>query len=303
MENNYQVLIEGYADYLRALGFSSHVVKCNPPMIHYFLKFVETRGVTQINQLTRTHLNDYFNYLSTRTNMRIIGKALSKSHLNKNFDAIDKFLSFLHERGLSTAPEPPNYRLLETKNEIRKKVKMFTYENVQILYSSTNNLFAQYTFKEAQPRRALAVLILDLCYGCGLRRSEAFNLLIEDVDFDKRMLFVSQSKGNKDRYVPMSETVTNRIREFIYEYRKDFNPNHSRIFPLLFDSLPYYFKILLRCSGLTYEFGTGLHILRHSIATHLLQNGMSIEQIAKFLGHSSLESTQVYTHLIEEEND
>lgn len=300
MNNSYQTLTENYKEHLQTLGFSFHTVKSYPQMLRYFLNYLDMQGVSQINKLTQKHVNNYFDYLETRPNMRISGKALSKAHLNKNFDAVDKFVEFLHVRGLATAPQPTNYRILETKSEIDGKVKAFTKEEVQTLYESTNKLFIQYTFKEAEPRRALAVLILDLCYGCGLRRSEAYNLQIENVDFDKKLLFISQSKGNKDRYVPMSETITNRIKEFIYQHRRFFNTNDNRVFPLTFYSLPYYFKILLRYSGLHYDYGTGVHILRHSIATHLLQNGMNIEQISRFLGHSTLESTQVYTHLLEE---
>ncbi|MBI1838359.1 MAG: tyrosine-type recombinase/integrase [Flavobacteriia bacterium] len=118
--------------------------------------------------------------------------------------------------------------------------------------------------------------------------------------FDKNLLFVQKAKGNKDRYIPMSETVTQRMKLFIYQYRKSFKVNHKRAFPLTLHTLAYYAKLLFQNSGLEYETGTGLHTLRHSIATHLLENGMSIEQIAKFLGHSSLESTQVYTHLMNE---
>lgn len=301
MNISYTALTESYKDYLKALGFSDHVLKSHPPMLRYFLQHLEeTQGVFQITDLTAKHLNNYFAYLQMRSNMRIKGKALSKSHINKNFDAIDKFLEFLYERGLATVPLPTNYRILETKTEIEGKVKAFKKEEIQTLYESTNKLFPQLAFSEAEPRRALAVLILDLCYGCGLRRSEAYNLLISDIDFDKKLLFIRQSKGNKDRYVPMSETITRRIKEFVYQHRRAFETMDNSVFPLSFHSLVYYFKTLLRHSGLTYDFGTGLHILRHSIATHLLQNGMSIEQIAKFLGHSSLESTQVYTHLIEE---
>jgi integrase/recombinase XerD len=301
MNNSYKTILDNYTEYLRTLGFSSHTVKGYPQMLRYFLLHLEhTQGVNQIAGLTPKHLTVYFDHLETRPNLRSRGRALSKAHLNKNFDAVDKFLEFLHHVGLQAAPPPTGYRIAETRQEITDKVRVLTREQVATLYESCENLFPKMTFSEAQPRRALAVVILDLCYACGLRRSEAYKLLIEDVDFDKKLLFIRQAKGNKDRFVPLSSTVATRLQEFIYQYRKDFAAANNRVFPLSFHSLPYYFKTLLGCSGLGLDTGTGLHILRHSIATHLLQNGMSVEQIGKFLGHSSIESTQVYTHIIEE---
>jgi integrase/recombinase XerD len=300
LNNNFSELREHYKTWLVTLGFSAHIVKGNPQILYHFLNFLENRGICHITNLTAKHVNDYFEHLQTRQNMRIKGKALSKAHLNKNFDCIDKFLEFLHHRGMDNAPQPTRHRATETKNEIMKKVKAFKHEEIQTLYDTTKKLFPQLSFKDREPRQALATLILDLCYGCGLRRSEAYNLLVEDVNLDKQTLFVRQAKGYKDRYVPINKTVNKRIELFVYQHRRAFNVEHKRLFPLSFHCLPYYFKILLKNSGLHYETGTGLHILRHSIATHLLQNGMNIEQIARFLGHETLDSTQVYTHLTKE---
>jgi integrase/recombinase XerD len=274
------------------LGFSSHTVYNYPKMLRFFFEYLERNGIYSVQQLTQQHVFEYFAYLQTRPNMRTGAKALSSAHLNKSFDALDKFLEFLQHNGSQNTPLPTNYRILETKSEIQN---VLTTKEIELLYTSARELFPQYSPYEAQPRRALATLILDLCYGAGLRKSEAYKLLLEDVDFDKHLIFIRQAKGNKDRYIPMSETVSKRIQLFVYQYRRFFAVNHKRVFPLSLDSLAYYGKILFQNSGL--EYGTGLHTLRHSIATHLHQNGMSIEQIAKFLGHSSLESTQIYTHL------
>jgi integrase/recombinase XerD len=236
-------------------------------------------------------------HLQSRKHLRK-EKILSIAHLNKSFDALDKFIEFINQHSQNKNIIPTKYRIIQTKNDQLKTVKSITKEEIKILYNSTTNLFNHFTFKEAEPRQALATLILDLCYGCGMRRSEAYNLLIEDIDFDKKLIFVRQGKNYKDRYIPMSETITKRIQIFIYQYRKSFKIKHKRAFPLGKESIYYYFKILLKISEL--NISIGLHTLRHSIATHLLQNGMSIEQIAKFLGHSSLDSTQIYTHLINE---
>ena len=300
MKNHFTELQNHYALWLNTLGFSYHVVYSNPKILHYFFEYIKNKGIYHITHLKSNHITDYFNYLQTRPNM-LTGKALSVAHLNKSFDAIDKFLEFLHAQDYHSIPPPTHYRIIETKSDTARKVKALSRKEIQLLYNNVPNTFAHFTFKQAEHRRALAMLVLDLCYGCGLRKSELYNLLIENIDLDKKLLFVKQAKGYKDRYVPMSLTITERTKLFIYQHRKSFNVKHNRLFPLTLYAIPLYFKILLKASGLKYGTRTGLHTLRHSIATHLLQNGMSIEQIAKFLGHSTLDSTQVYTHLINDD--
>ena len=132
-----------------------------------------------------------------------------------------------------------------------------------------------------------------------MRRSEAYNLLIEDIDIDKNLIYIRQGKGYKDRYIPMSATICERMKCFIYQHRRFFTRRKTYLIPLTKEGIYAYFKTLLKYSDLDSKIG--LHTLRHSIATHLIQNGMSVEQISKFLGHSSLESTQVYTHIINDQ--
>lgn len=290
MNNSYHVLENEFGVYLQTLGFSKSVVYSYPKMVHFFLDYLHQKGINQITALDTTHLNNYTAYLQSRRNMRKAG-ALSTAHLNKSFDALDKFLEFLHSQGCKNTPTPTRYRITAL-NEVVPKV--LTPQQIQQVYESCNCLFDQMTFDQASARRALATLILDLCYGCGLRKSEAFKLLLSDVDLDKKLLFVRQAKGYKDRYIPINDIIAKRLTVFIYEYRRVFKTTHKRLFPLSAESMVHYITLLRKTSGIYF----GLHTLRHSIATHLLQNGMNVGQIAQFLGHSSLESTQIYTHIL-----
>lgn len=295
LNTSYLLLAKEYAIYLQTLGFSKSVVYGYPNMVRLFLDYLNLHGVGEVNKLTSKHVSDYFNHLQTRSNMRTGQAALSVAHLNKSFDALNKFLEFLHAQGLNSAPAPILKRIIALDEPMPQ---VLDRSQITQLYESSASLFEQLPFEKAEPRKALAILILDLCYGCGLRKGEAFKLTLSQVDFDRKLLFINQAKGYKDRYVPMSETVCKRLQVFIYEYRRDFKVSHNRVFPLSsMESMVYYMRLLRRASGLSF----GLHTLRHSIATHLLQNGMSVEQIAQFLGHNSLESTQIYTHLIHAE--
>ena len=137
-------------------------------------------------------------------------------------------------------------------------------------------------------------------YGCGLRKSEAYNVQIKDVDFDKRTVFVRQGKNYKDRIIPMSAGVYNDLQDYIYNFRSRLKLNHTRLVFSCDGMIRLRLKALQRACNEENIKKKRIypHILRHSIATHLLQNGMSIENICKFLGHSSLDTTQIYTHLI-----
>ncbi|MEO6302265.1 MAG: tyrosine-type recombinase/integrase [Bacteroidia bacterium] len=291
---HYATLKTQYAQWLQTLGFSAHSVYGYPNMLHYFFNYLFDNGIFSIAHLNSTHVTNYFNYLQNRPNKRRNG-ALSTAHLNKSFDAIDKFLEFLQHHGSLNSPQPTQYRIIDTDSA--QRIKVLTKQDITILYKGVENMFTHMSLNSIMPRRALATLLLDLCYGCGLRKSEAYYLQVTDVDLDKCMLFVRQAKGYKDRHVPMSAAITQRIKLFIYQYRKTFKANHNRLWPYSLVAMPDYFNLLRRDSGL--QAPATLHTLRHSIATHLLQNGMSVEQIAKFLGHSTLDSTQVYTHLLQ----
>ncbi len=133
-------------------------------------------------------------------------------------------------------------------------------------------------------------------------RTEGANLQIDDIDFEKKTIFIRQGKNYKDRIIPMSTGVYKALENYIYNFRNSKKLKHKRLFIHSIGTVSDSLKELQNtCENETIKSKRiTLHILRHSIATHLLQNGMSIENIALFLGHSSLESTQIYTHLIEQ---
>ena len=142
-----------------------------------------------------------------------------------------------------------------------------------------------------------------MCYGCGLRRSEAQDLNIKDVNFEQKLLFVRKGKGKKRRVIPLTEAIAKDLKDY-FSYteivRKEgeesflVNINGSKIKG---ENVYELFKrILKRTQSLKPE-NYCLHSLRHSIATHLLENEMSIEMVRDFLGHSQLVTTQIYTRI------
>ena len=302
MKTGYKNIITEYVTWLDTLGFSDAMMYDYKFRLHDFFDWLENRQIQSINQLTAKHVTDYQNYLETRPNKKFKERGLSVSHLNHNFIAIDKLLEFLHHYGMTGAPAPTNYRMKVDEQERINKIEVLTQQEVKTLYNSISKTYAypKLTFEQRQAKQYELKLIFALFYGCGLRLSEGCRLRIQDVDFDKKTVFVEQGKNYKDRIIPMSSGVYNELQDYVYNHRNKLKLNHNRLF--------IYGKMVLHlrlkhlqnvCNDENIKAKhLSLHVLRHSIATHLLQNGMSIENISLFLGHSSLDTTQIYTHLI-----
>ena len=300
MNKSYKVILEEYITWLDTLGYSEGVIRCCKSSIEAFFTWLEEKEIKSIKLLTDKHISEYRIYLEIRPNWRHKGCLLSTAHLNKSFIAIDKLLEFLHQYGMKNAPVPINHFIKIDIQERIQKIETFTQDEIKTLYACISNTYKHQPFEKRQAKQYELKVIFILLYGCGLRRSEAYNLSIQDVDFDKKTVFVRQGKCYKDRIVPMSAGVYKDLQDYIYNFRNKLKLNHNR---LIF-SVKEMIRIRLihlhnscddeaiKAKRLT------PHLLRHSIATHLLQNGMSLENISLFLGHSSLDTTQIYTHLI-----
>lgn len=300
MNTSYKAIIQAYTEYLQTLGFAATTVYNYPRFVATFLTYLEQKGIFKINLLTTKTVFDYYRYLEQERGERT-KQTFSTGHLNANFGAIDKFLEFLHQTGLETAPPPIKYFL---EDQRKKPLQVLTTDEIQILYKTVPYILfeARIGFAIREARQMTAKLMLDLCYGCGLRRSEALYLKIKDVDFDKKIIHVRQGKNYKDRLIPMSKQVAQNIQTYLYQYRRSIAKRKEYLYPFessaLAESLQ--FLVVQTSNDKLKAKKPSLHTLRHSIATHLLQNGMDIENIARFLGHSSLESTQLYTHILNE---
>ena len=137
-------------------------------------------------------------------------------------------------------------------------------------------------------------------YSCGLRTREGVGLTVSQIDSDRMMLHIQGAKGGKDRYVPLPEKTLELIRKYWVTHR---NPHwvfpspikrksHAQMNP---SGVQRTFKLALKECGV--EKPATIHSLRHSYATHLLEAGVSIRHIQKYLGHASLQTTMIYTHL------
>jgi site-specific recombinase XerD len=138
--------------------------------------------------------------------------------------------------------------------------------------------------------------IIKLLYGCGLRLSELLNLKITDIDSGNMVVHIRNSKGNKDRVVMLSNQLLQDLREYFSEYKpKEYLIEGQGGGLYSEKSVQNVVKDAAARAGIKKQVTP--HILRHSFATHLLENGTDIRYIQQLLGHSSIKTTEIYTHI------
>jgi integrase/recombinase XerD len=149
--------------------------------------------------------------------------------------------------------------------------------------------------------------MLALYYGCGLRLNEGASLEIKDIITSSKILHVRKGKRYKERLVPMAQKNFEELQLYVNYGRPQLLQQEktdglfigaNKGVQMSKQSLYIQIKQLARKAKIKKKVGT--HTLRHSIATHLLQSGMKLEKIQEFLGHQGLDSTQIYTHLVNE---
>lgn len=306
---SFRYLEQSFKEWLDVLGYAPISVYNMPLQVRELLHYLESENITSIKELDINHIKSHYNKLKERSNARR-GGGLSNNHLNKHIQALRKFTDYLRQVGRLTLPE------LQIKNEEAqpKSIAVLTEEEIQQLFKATYKTSQPYNrphynlnTSQVEAMQSRDRAMLSIFYGCGLRRNEGVNVDVGDINFDRSILHVRKGKNYKERLVPISKTSLKYLQEYIYDHRPEIVQGNKS--EALFISMKARRMdgqtMLLRLKYLQaqteneelIEKEIGLHTLRHSIATHLLQAGMELESIARFLGHSTLESTQIYTHL------
>lgn len=301
MNTDFKAIANEFNVWIDTLGYSDSMKHTCKYRVIDFFQWLETKQIHNIRELTDRHIRDYRSYLEVRPNSQFKGRLLSAKHINWYINVVDKLLEFLHQYGVTSAPTPAYNRIKADDDERVLPFDILTQDEVKTLRNCIPDTFPHLNFVERQLRHYQLKLVFALYYGCGLRRSEGYNLQVQDIDFERKTIFVRQGKNSKDRFVPMSEGVYKEVQDYIYNFRSHFKLDNNHLFIYQPTTLLVQLRHLkktcpdqnIRAKRIT------LHSLRHSIATHLLQNGMNIENIALFLGHSDLDTTQIYTHFVE----
>ncbi len=251
---------------LQLKGYSKNTFRTYTSEFHCLMRLL---GNVAVSSLSKAHIQSYLLWLMQK-------QKYSEQHLHTAINAVKFYFEQVEGRGKEF------YDLPRPKKPFRLP-RILAEEEVVALVKSTPNL----------KHRAL----LMTAYAAGLRVSELVNLKIKDIDSKRMMIFIEQSKGKKDRMVPLSKLLLDTLRTYVRQYKPTFYLFEGGKGPYSSRSAQLILKEAKMKAGI-YKRGS-IHSLRHSYATHLLQGGTEVRYIQAFLGHNSLKTTMRYTHVMQ----
>lgn len=254
--------------YLKILRLKNYSVETEKSYLHHlnlFLDYVANAKVTDVNP---NFLLKYFTYLKEK-------KKFSYSSMKQSLGAV----RFLY---LNVLKKEIDFDFFIKIKKPYKLPNVLSINNVKKIINSQTNLKHK--------------AVLSTIYSCGLRISEAINLKISDIDSTSMTIKVVNSKGRSDRYVMLSENLLEILREYCSVYKpKEYLFNGQTGGKYSARSIQEVFQKSVNAAGINKK--VTVHTLRHSFATHLLENGTDIRLIQELLGHRQLSTTQIYTHI------
>ena len=288
----YQDEAKIFSEYLSTLGYNEKSCRSRYLSLKDFFCFLESRNVFELKEITAFDVSEFYNLLKERKSLRS-GQELKEKTVYDIMRCAQMYFGYLlKSHRIKTNPASHiKFRIYKQ----RPQRIVFTQNQIQELYKAT---------RTRQER-----CILHVAYGCGLRASEVISLNKADVRTSENLIIVQSGKNNKRRIVPVNESVMKELHQFIFsiENKKEFVFYNSLGERMQVGTLNKSLKdIIKRTSfgkGFTHEqlAGIGIHTLRHSIATHLLENGMKLDRVQAFLGHSHAETTEIYTHISQQQ--
>lgn len=260
--------------------YSDHTVRSYKSDLDQFVAF-GNEGIENYNPLTCDHhgIRKWIVFL--------MEQGISARSVNRKITTLKTFYKFLHREELIT--EIPTQKVVLPK--MSKKLPEFVSQ------SKMNQLFDQLTFDNTfEGKRDKLIMLLFYC--TGIRLSELVGLTVKNVDFYYSQIKVL-GKRNKERLIPFAKELENEFREYLSE-REKFNCNHDYLFITAKGNHVYeklvYLVVNKYLGGVTTLSKKSPHVLRHTFATQMLNNGADINAIKELLGHSNLSATQIYTH-------
>jgi len=260
-----QEIIEEFEKKLRIENYSEQTIRNYLSALKLFLDFIEKLKAKQVSD---KEIQDYLYYCKTK-----------KKYSYSSMKQIVATISYLYKKVFNkTIPESLNVKLRKPN----KLPTVLSKKEITRILEVTKNLKHK--------------TILFLIYSSGLRLGELIDLKIGDIDSETMKIHIKQGKGKKDRYIMLSENMLKILKEYYIVYKpKEFiieGQHGGKYSPKSVQSV---FKSSLKKAGIKKQ--ATVHTLRHSFATHLLDDGTDIKYIQELLGHKRLETTQIYTHI------
>ncbi len=270
-------------EYLRELAgvrrLSENTISAYRRDLLQFLAYCEKNKINSPNEVTERKIRTFIVFLSNHS--------LSSSSVSRKLSALRNFFDYLRRQEIISKNPLKNLSNPRKKKLLPMTISTDSFQNIiKILDESSDNYNME------------TKLIFELLYGEAIRVSELCNLKIKDIDFANKTLKVF-GKGSKDRNIPLSNVVINSLKKYL-DLRKNLSPNAplivtkkgAEIYPRMVQRIVK--KYIAMVSDVEKK---SPHVLRHSAATHLLDDGADLLSVKEILGHENLSTTQIYTHI------
>lgn len=258
--------IAAFKGWMEQKRYSENTIKTYTDAIQTFLKYYHLKDAADITNADLVEFNR--NY--------ILANGYSSSFQNQVVNAVKLFYSRTHIRRFEIEK-------VERPRKEHKLPNVLGKEEVAAILNAPVNI----------KHRAM----LSLIYACGLRRSELLNLKPADIDSNRGLLIIRQSKGNKDRVVPISGKVIEMLRTYYKAFKPEMWLFEGQTPRMQYSEASLAKVLKASCAKAKIKKPVTLHWLRHSYATHLLENGTDLRFIQELLGHKTSKTTEIYTHV------
>lgn len=265
MSQHNLIVCEQYKSYLGGLRYSKSTIATYLSFITFYGKFLKE---IHIEKSSEKDMRAFIEYKVTQLNFSI------STHRQL-------ISAFTHLKGLFPHLEIPVHNMKRPKRDQFKPVVLSIEEVIKLL-QVTQNLKHRF--------------IIAMLYSCGLRINELLSMHLNALDIDRQQVHVKNSKGRKDRYVSLAHHLEALINNYLTSYKPTtYLITGSKEQPYSASSVRAFLKRSCKQAGITKKVTP--HTLRHSYATHMLENGVSLRHIQDLLGHCKPETTMLYTHI------
>lgn len=265
LKPHFEIAIKQFVSWMRQKRYSKNTIKTYESMIILFFRFHDSKEIDAITNYDIELFNTEY----------ILKNNYSYTFQNQLVNAIKLFYS-------QTTSKKLIIETLDRPKKDKRLPEVLSLDEIKLLLTSINNMKHK--------------TLLSLLYSCGLRIGEALNIELTNIDFNRRLLHIKSGKGRKDRYIPLSETMLVLLKKYYEQYRPKwyvFEGQKGGKYTAV--SARQVLKRALWQTDIVKH--VTLHTLRHSYATHLLENGTDIRFIQELLGHNNPKTTMIYTHI------
>lgn len=279
-----------YIDAMLLRGYSKTTLHKRENDLRRFIGWCDERSINHPNQITKPILESYQRYLFYYRQERN-SKPLSPSSQNRYLTDIKQFFKWLTQ---------DNYLLYNPASELMI-IKPNPSLPTVLSTDEVERLINQPNTNKVEGIRDRA--ILELFYSTGIRRLELCKLKLPHVSINRKTLYVHEGKGKKDRLIPIGERALYWLTKYLTQTRQqlltDIQQDHLFLndYGVMFSDTKLGDKVKRYMKQADIDVPGSCHLLRHAMATHMLENGAEIRYIQAMLGHADISSTQIYTHV------